>query len=57
MYNVTVRRFRESTVAVEIDITYSDCVYVALGIQHTMSISHFVICGLPDSTTYFHNIS
>jgi hypothetical protein len=40
-----------------ISITYSECVFVALSIQHVMSMSHVVICSLPGSTIYFHIIS
>jgi len=40
-----------------ISITYSDCVSVALVIQHIMRMHHAVICGLPPSTKFFHIIS
>jgi len=38
-------------------ITYSGCVFVALGIQHAMHVRHIVICGLLGSTIFFHLIS
>ena len=31
-------------------ITYSECVFVALGVQHAIRMSRIVICGLPCST-------
>jgi hypothetical protein len=34
-------------------ITYSKCVFVAVGIQHTMRICHIAICGLPVSRIFF----
>jgi len=40
-----------------ISITYSECVYVALGIQHVMHMHHIVIYGLSGSTTFFLVIS
>jgi len=40
-----------------ISITYSECVSVALGIQHAMRMRHIVICDLPRSTVFFHIIS
>jgi hypothetical protein len=36
-----------------ISITYSDCVFVALGIQQAMRMRRFVTCGLPGSTIFF----
>jgi hypothetical protein len=38
-------------------ITYSECVYVALGIQHAMRMRHIVIYGLFRRTVFLHIIS
>jgi len=38
-------------------ITYSECVFVALGIQHAIGMRQIVIYGLPGSTIIFHIIS
>ena len=40
-----------------INITYCECVFVALGIQHAMRMRHVAICGLPRSTIFSHIIS
>jgi hypothetical protein len=38
-------------------ITYSQCVFVALFIKHTMRKRHIVFCGLTGPTEFFHIIS
>jgi hypothetical protein len=40
-----------------ISIRHSECVCVAVGIQHAMRMSHAVIRGLTRSTKIFHIIS
>jgi hypothetical protein len=37
-------------------ITYSECMFVALVMQHAMRMRHIVICDLPSSTIFFHII-
>jgi len=57
-YNVTMRRVRAIIVAGEnIIITYSECVFVDLGIQHEIRICHVVTFVLPGSTRFLHSIS
>ena len=40
-----------------IRITYSECAFLTLRIQHAMCMRHIVICGLPRSTEFFDIIS
>jgi hypothetical protein len=57
-YNVTLRRIRATIVAREnVIITYSEYVFVDLGIQHEIHICYIVTCGLPGSTRFLHIIS
>jgi len=39
------------------NITYSECAFVALGIQYAVRMLHVFIYGLPDSAIFFHFIS
>ena len=60
MPNVISRRVRATIVALEkqwVLGNMSACICVAFVIQHAMRMLHFVICGLPSSTIFFHIIS
>jgi len=56
--NVTLRRFRTTIFSGEKakSITYSEYVFVALGILHAMRMHHIVICELSVSTKIFFSI-
>jgi len=40
-----------------ISITHSECVCVALVIQHAMRVRHIVICCLSGSIIFFHIVT
>ena len=49
-YNVILKRVHATTAAVEKHIL---SVFVALGIQHAMTLRYIFICDLPGSTVFF----
>jgi hypothetical protein len=55
-YNVTLGRVLATNLAA-IPNTYSESMFVALGIQHAMRMRHVVICGLLGCTVVFYIIS
>jgi hypothetical protein len=56
-YNVTMMPVRETIVALEkqlnIKPTHSECVFIALDIQHARRMRHMVMFGLSAFTTFF----
>jgi hypothetical protein len=61
MYNITLRRVRVPTVAVEnskYSITYSQCVYVALDIQHAKRMRRVILSSVAClAVPYFSTLS
>jgi len=50
-----MRHVLATTVVVEsINVTYSECVFVALDIQHATCMRHIAIFSLTCSTVFFH---
>jgi len=52
--NIQALSINHSCCGKAIGIKYSDCVSVALGIQHVMLMRHIVICGLSGCAIFFH---
>jgi hypothetical protein len=58
VYNVTLRQIVLLLLTWEIKkkVTYSECVFVALGIQYAMHMCHIVLVAYP-AVQYFSHIS
>ena len=55
--NIEARSRTHNCSGKAVSITYSECVSVALDIQHAKRISHTAISGLSGSTTFFLIVS
>jgi len=57
-YKVPLRRVSAIIAVVEktTSVTYCECVFVALGIQHEMRMRQIAICGLPRFKLFFRII-
>ena len=59
MCDVTLRCFRANNIAGGNvgNFTYSECGFLALAIQHAISMRHIAMCSLPRCTIFTHLIS
>jgi hypothetical protein len=52
--NIEIRSCNHCCSRKAISITYSECAFIALGIQHATRVRHIDVCGLSGSTVLFH---
>ena len=51
--NIEARSCRHFCRGTAISITYSECVFVSVVLQHTMRVRHIGICGLSGCVVFF----
>ena len=56
-FSFTVTKVSKTGSGKAVTNRYSECVFVALGIQYEMRMRHIIICDLSSSTVLFHFIS
>ena len=54
--NIEAHSYNNYCSAKAIRVTYSECVFVALGNQHAMRVRYIVICSLSGSTIFFSTL-
>jgi hypothetical protein len=52
--NIEARSCNRCCSGKAVSITYSECVFVALGVQHAVRMRHVIFCSLCDCTVSFH---
>jgi len=55
-HNIEARSCNHCYSGKAISVTYSECVFVALGIQHAMRMRHIVFCDLSGCTVFLQVI-
>jgi len=55
--NIKTRSYNHYGRGKAVSIIYSECMSVALSIQHAMRMCHIIVCGVSGSIIPFHNIA